>query len=87
MDRVIKERDHFKENLESLAKDYVTLRKAKKSRHMGKTSIEWEAKVTTLNRKLNQKKEEVRTNKEKFMRARALASTYQRRNQRLEAQM
>ena len=31
IDRVIKERDCFKDNLESLTKDYVTLWKAKKS--------------------------------------------------------
>ena len=31
MDQVIKERDRFKDDLESLTKDYVTLRKANKS--------------------------------------------------------
>ena len=77
MDRVIKERDHFKDDLKSLTKDYVTLEKANKSQRIGKTSVEWEAKVATLNRELNQQKEEVRTNKEKFTRACALASTYQ----------
>ena len=77
MDRVVKERDYFKNDLESLTKEYVTLRKANKSRCIGKTSVEWEAEVATLNRELNQQKEEFRTNKEKFMRARALASTYQ----------
>ena len=77
MDRVIKERDHFKDDLESLTKDYVTVQKANKSRCIGKTSLEQEAKVATLNCELNQQKEEVRTNKEKFTRARALAYTYQ----------
>ena len=65
----------------------MTLRKANKSRRIGKTPVEWEAEVATLNHELNHQKEEVRTNKEKFMRARALASTYQRKNQRLEAQV
>ena len=87
MDRVVKENDRFKNDLESLTKDYVTLWKANKSQCIAKTSVKWEAKVATLNRNLNQQKEEARTSKEKFMRARALASTYQRKNQRLEAQM
>ena len=76
MDRAIKERDRFKDDLESLTKDYVTLKKANKSWCIGKTSVQWEAKVTTLNRELNQQKKEIRTNKEKFMRARAFTSTY-----------
>ena len=77
MDRVVKKRDCFKDDLESLTKDYVTLKKANKSRRIGKTLVEWELKVTILNRELNQQKEEIKTNKEKFTRARALASTYQ----------
>ena len=40
MDRVIKERDRFKDDLKSLTNDYVTLRKANKSRRIGKTSVE-----------------------------------------------
>ena len=77
MDRVIKERDRFKDDLESLTKDYMTLRKPSKAQRISKTSVESKAKVATLNRELNQQKEEVKTNKEKFTRAYALASTYQ----------
>ena len=77
MDRVVKEKDRFKDDLKSLTKDYVTLKKANKSRRIGKAPVEQEAEVTTLNRELNQQKEKVMTNKEKFMRTRALASTYQ----------
>ena len=62
-------RNHFKEDLKSLKRDYVALNKASKPQKLGKSSIKWRIEITTLKKELHQWKEVARVNKEKPVRA------------------
>ena len=54
MSRAVKEKNHLKEDLESLKRDYVALNRASKSWRLGKSLVEWRTEVTTLENKLHQ---------------------------------
>ena len=75
MNKAVKEKNHFKEDLKSLAKGYVTLSKSSKSRRLGKLLAEWEVEITIFGNELHQWKKMVRANKEKLIRTRALVSS------------
>ena len=54
MGRTIKEKNHFKEDLKSLKRDYVALKKASKSQRLGQLLVKWRIKITTFEKALQQ---------------------------------
>ena len=53
VNRAIKEKNLFKEDLKSLRKDYMALSKVSKSQCISKSSVEWKAEITTLEKELH----------------------------------